>query len=501
MLESNLSEGISYRDASSMESDLWYNHVHKYVTLDECRPERVGSENETSACMFRVSTALLKECEDAYVPQIVSIGPYHYGKEELRGMLEIKWEAVSRIVVRILLRKGSYRTSNEEEKDRFKEEMVNLSKQMVAKFGEKADDIKQCYDIKQCCDRETNLTNDFLCSMMVPDACFILEFFRCLLNESVVDKENLERFFPKFGSKFNPVVRSEIMKDLIKLENQIPLFVLEEILAMEMGESLEIAQSELQILLKAVFHDIYYRPFDYVASGKSHRRNHILDIYYYCCLGDEVHQGERQKAQDHRIFLGNSMEDLKKQQSERHKVPSAVQLEKGGLKIRASGKIQDLRFEGRTLHIPPIQLESDSEIFIRNLMALEVCSPHSPLRRMTAFVQFMNELCQTEKGAAVMRENGVIVVSLGQDSEVARLFSSCKQSRLLPSCHPIQRTRRKLIKFYSRKSRIAAAEAWNEFQKIYFSKPWFLIGGIGATIILILTAVQVFCLFHSCGAR
>ncbi|GLJ28927.1 hypothetical protein SUGI_0570540 [Cryptomeria japonica] len=215
----------------------------------------------------------------------------------------------------------------------------------------------------------------------------------------------------------------------------------------------------------------------------------------------EEPQGEKQKAEEHWISLGNSKEDSRKHKSERKKVPSAFRLENGGVKIQASGEIvQDIRFVGKTLHIPPIQLDSDSEIFIRNLVALEVYAPYSPLKRMTAFVQFMNELCPTEKGAAVLREKGVIFGNLEKHSEVTRLFSLCKQSHSLSSCHPIQITRKKLIKYYSRKSRIAAAEAWNEFQKTYFSKPWLLIGGIGATIILILTAVQVFCLFHSCGA-
>ncbi|GLJ28919.1 hypothetical protein SUGI_0570350 [Cryptomeria japonica] len=108
---------------------------------------------------------------------------------------------------------------------------------------------------------------------------------------------------------------------------------------------------------------------------------------------------------------------------------------------------------------------------------------------MTTFAHFMNELCQTDNGAAVMRENGVIVGNLWKNSEVTRLFSSCTQSHSLPSCYPIEVTRQKLMKYYSRKSRIAAAEAWNGFRKTYFSKSWFLIGGIWATIILILAAV------------
>ncbi|GLJ14410.1 hypothetical protein SUGI_0232830 [Cryptomeria japonica] len=516
MSESDSLEDVYSTEGSDRERNEWCNDVHKYVTLEEIRPE----SNETSPCILRVSeieSSLLKECEDAYLPQIVSIGPYHARKEEPdEGDMEIeeywemdiKEEAVSRVVVRILLSKGRYSTSgfNEEGKQRFKEEMRNLSKQMVTKFTERADDIKRCYH------KATYYSNEYLGEMMVLDACFILEFFRCLFNESVGEIENLERFFPKFGSKFNPVERSKILKDLIKLENQIPLFVLEEVLSMEMRDSLEDAKSRLQVLLKAVFQKFYYRPFDYVASGESLRRNHILDVYYYYCLGDEgpqvenqsaeEAQEERQKAENLWIFLGSFTEDLKEHQFERLKVPSAVQLQNGGVKIQANGKrIQDIFFEGKTLNIPPIQLESDSEIFIRNLIALEMCSPYGSLKRMTAFAQFMNELCQTEKEASVMRENGVIVGNLWQHSEVTRLFSSCKQSHSLPTCYPIEVTREKLLKYYSRKSRIAVIEAWNEFRKTYFPKPWLVIGGIGATIILMLTAVQVFCLFYSCGAH
>ncbi|GLJ28914.1 hypothetical protein SUGI_0570290 [Cryptomeria japonica] len=69
-------------------------------------------------------------------------------------------------------------------------------------------------------------------------------------------------------------------------------------------------------------------------------------------------------------------------------------------------------YEGKTLTLVQLKLDVDSEVYIRNLIAVEICSPDYKHRRMTAYCQFMYELCQTEKGVDVMREKGVIIGNL-----------------------------------------------------------------------------------------
>ncbi|GLJ28918.1 hypothetical protein SUGI_0570340 [Cryptomeria japonica] len=183
----------------------WRYEAYCSIKLDS---NRLGPENETSPCIFSASTALLKECEDAYVPQILSVGPIHFGKENLIGMEILKTDVTHTELIRLVI-KAHFPASI---LDIGKGEMENMFYIMMRKFNYMEDEIRHLYD------KTINTDKGFLCWMMFQDACFTLEFFRCLFDGSVGDCKNLERFCHNFGSNFNPVVRSKIMKDLIKLE-------------------------------------------------------------------------------------------------------------------------------------------------------------------------------------------------------------------------------------------------------------------------------------------
>ncbi|GLJ28928.1 hypothetical protein SUGI_0570550 [Cryptomeria japonica] len=423
-----------------------------------------------------------------------------FGKVELGELERFKGEAARREVERIRSKTGNVDFSFE-----------NLLSKIDTMLGK----ICSCYDK----DMPYRLMEIFdyhlvLSWLIARDACFILEFFRCF-------QETSDPFLGLQSE--NPVVISEIMKDLIKLENQIPLFVLEEVLAMEQVDAHEevvameqvdapeavaapdevIAMEEssrhkkapksaLQELLKVVFRGEYYGPFDYFPDKESPWQNHLLDIYYYYCLGEGNEYGPLDRKESKEVA-----ESFKK-----CKFPSAVELMNGGVQIKAKGgKVQDVGFRCRTLFIPPIKFDVDSEILIRNLIALEVCSTYLVSKSLTEYVQLMDELCQTEKGVSLMREKRIIIGDLRNPSRVIQLLNFTSLAQFQPTCFSFLLTKAELIKYYRRKYRVSSAVVWNEFWDAYVSKPWLVIGGIGATILLLLTGVQVFCLFKNCGAR
>ncbi|GLJ28912.1 hypothetical protein SUGI_0570270 [Cryptomeria japonica] len=246
----------------------------------------------------------------------------------------------------------------------------------------------------------------------------------------------------------------------------------------------------------------------------------MLDIYHYFCLGVVASENDNEAKLN---VCCSSLTDLDGgqclsfgcplQHSEniqnpsrskewRQKVPSAVQLKNAGVVLKAdSKKVVDTRFEGKTLTLPSLKLDVDSEIYVGNLVALENSSPYYKSKSMTAYIKLMYELCKTEKRVDVMREEGVLVGNLWQHSDAVRVFSLCKQSHLSASQDLFEKTRRKLIKYCNRKFWTAAAILWNEFCNAYGSKPWLVVGGFGGTLVLCLTAIQVFCLFKHYGPR
>ncbi|GLJ28921.1 hypothetical protein SUGI_0570380 [Cryptomeria japonica] len=211
--------------------------------------------------------------------------------------------------------------------------------------------------------------------------------------------------------------------------------------------------------------------------------NHLLDIYYYNCLGEGNEYGPLDRKESKEVA-----ESFKK-----CKFPSAVELMNGGVKIKAKGEnVQDVVFRSRTLFIPPIKFDVDSEIHIRNLIDLEVCSTYLVSKSLTAYVHLMDELFQTEKGVSLMREKRIIIGDLRNPSRVIQQLNFTSLAPFQPTCFSFILTRAELT---------SSAAVWNEFWDAYVSKPWLVIGGIGATILLLLTGAQVFCLFKNCGAR
>ncbi|GLJ28913.1 hypothetical protein SUGI_0570280 [Cryptomeria japonica] len=378
----------------------WLEERKTYLTLD-------WKPYAKSPCIFSASPPLLKECEYAYVPRIVSIGPYHFGKKELREMETFKGDAARREVFRI--RKV---TNNSQ----FKFEHV------IDKIRSREEEIKRCYD------KGTPFNGEVLLWMVGGDACFILEFFRnhlCRLHDD--DGGDGESFQDDCGlaPKFHPIFGTET-------ENPgcSPLGC-----ALQQYENLPI---------------------------------HIgRERWEEWCL----------------------------------KIPSAVQLRNGGVKFQANGKtLDDIRYEGKTLTLVRLKLDVDLEVYIRNLIALEICSPDSEIKGMSAYCQFMYELCQTVKGVEVMRKKGVIIGNLWDSKRVSQLLSVSNLTISQPARKSIKETRAKLSSCYKTQRSILLTTLWNEFLKAYGSKPWMLVGGFGAFIVLFLTAIQGFCLFKDCEA-
>ncbi|GLJ28930.1 hypothetical protein SUGI_0570600 [Cryptomeria japonica] len=518
---------------SNFDEKQWLDDAKDYIR-HKIKPY------EAPPCIFSISKALLEECKDAYVPQIVSIGPCHFGKEHLTGMERFKSDAVRREVLRI-----QFATDNSD----FKFEQV------IERIKSRGEEIKRCYD------KGTQFNGEVLHWMVARDACFILEFFRNHLSGVQEDdydgddddmsfKNDFEfppKLHPIFGKKSeNPGVKSEIKKDLIKLDNQIPLFVLEDILAMEMSDSPDRANAKLDKLLRTMFDKIYHRPFEFCGKTKSERRNHILDIYHHSCLGavtaeNEEETGnelklnvccpcftgsngvqcscferplqqseklrkhiERKRSKPPSTAVGGSCENVKASKQRKEwwlKIPSAVELKNGGVKFLTNAReVTDIRYEGKTLTLVPLKLDVDSEVYIRNLIALEICSPDYKHKRMTAYCQFMYELCRTDKGVDVMRQKGVIIGNLWYSKRVTQLLSVSNLTISQPACKSIKETREKLSNCYKTRRSILLRSLWTEFWNAYGSKPWLVVGGFGATLVLCLTAIQVFCLFKHCGA-
>ncbi|XP_059669448.1 UPF0481 protein At3g47200-like [Cornus florida] len=130
------------------------NKITPHERWKKCIKATLGvlKHRPSSFAIYRVPTKLRKINEDAYSPRMVSIGPFHHGRNDLLKMEEHKWRYMLFLLAR---------TS-----DRVK---------AVDKCGEVIGSLQQ--RVPGCYAEDLNMTREELMEILLVDGCFILELF------------------------------------------------------------------------------------------------------------------------------------------------------------------------------------------------------------------------------------------------------------------------------------------------------------------------------------
>ncbi|PON70892.1 hypothetical protein TorRG33x02_255800 [Trema orientale] len=150
---------------------------------------------ESECFIHRIPRKLRKVNESAYTPQLVSIGPFHYGNDDLSEMESLKIKYYADFLKR---------------SEKIKE---NDLKRAINECSEK---LHNCYEgIFSKFENNPQVFDEII----LRDACFIIELF---LRNTEDEQEGGKR-----GCILRtPWLRKAIKLDLILLENQLPFFVL-----------------------------------------------------------------------------------------------------------------------------------------------------------------------------------------------------------------------------------------------------------------------------------
>ncbi|KAH7520232.1 putative UPF0481 protein At3g02645 [Ziziphus jujuba] len=139
-------ENFEEEQSKSPESD-WVISIKE--KLDQASQDD-AARSWAKLSIYRIPHYLREGDDKAYVPQIVSLGPYHHGKRRLRQMDRHKWRSLHRILKR---------TNTD----------IELYLESVKELEEKA---RACYE------GPIPLSSNEFVEMMVLDGCFVLELFR-----------------------------------------------------------------------------------------------------------------------------------------------------------------------------------------------------------------------------------------------------------------------------------------------------------------------------------
>lgn len=509
-------------------SDFVMQIVSKAKQAEEARDRK-------EACILTVPIAILGESSKFYHPTMVTIGPYHnhsppYQKPQ-EPLTEKEKERQMHLNAmesdKLLAAKRFWRLSDDQLHREKLQAMVGICerKKVIDKYDK---------DL-------THIQKEKFAQMCFVDVAFLLEFLNTFVmgfnrhEESNVGNQlaytgwddgsaQVSSSHPIFYERSNNPVLFAILMDVMKLENQLPLVVLEK--AMEhMGK---------RTLLEDLLRHLCYRispiksqsPWPCNSTLNLIGCKHLLDCLRLTLVSKHSWLSYKKILKMPSTISDSSDTDCdfrssvvkflyclfspcirkKKIQTEssdeRYLPYGAAKLKKAGVVFQAieHAGIHDISFDKQTgkLFLPQIDVGVWTEAIFRNVLAYEACyksgsseiletSTDEDQKLVTRFVLFMSQLAETEKDADVLREEKIIQNNLGDSKEVARMWNDMNSSRWIPKCNQFDDITRELNGHISQQWVVWFAEIWEQ----YFSKPWLVLAVIVAVIVFAQTVISL----------
>ncbi|GLJ23650.1 hypothetical protein SUGI_0447880 [Cryptomeria japonica] len=432
----------------------WLIHIKQGLQAQECiaRPSTV--------CIFNVPKILVDLKRDAYLPQVVSIGPCYQRTTDLHGMENHKLRAAQRMTRRLPGKTD-----------------INS---VVAEIEKMDGQIRDKYEKIIYCNSET------LAWMMLLDGSFLLELLRTLAGKDQTDSSDSMYFEPLFDKSRIKSVGFAVLGDIVKLENQIPLLVLDKILQLESGSQKESQAKLFDLLLNAASS---FFPFKYLQLSRFELdssfvgREHFLGFLHGVTLS---------------FFSGTESASAASSSSStvqrrfNYVLPSISRLCKAGICIRpytGDGGMA-LRFDKETsvLYLPVLMILETTETVLRNLMAMEAFLPLE-LQVVSCYVGLMKSLIFTEKDVTQLRMAGIFYIYVGNDAQVAQLWDSLCKGMAISSLQPLKALKTEITEGYRSKWRVRLMD----FFISRFTSHWrTTISVLAATLIFVFTLIQTF---------
>uniref|UniRef100_A0A0E0MG37 Uncharacterized protein n=1 Tax=Oryza punctata TaxID=4537 RepID=A0A0E0MG37_ORYPU len=375
---------------------------------------------------------------DAYRPQVVSLGPFHYGEPPLQPMEAHKHRAVAHMVSRSGKPRQEFTAAVEE-----------IAEQLRGAYEKLSDEWR----------------GERFVELMLTDGCFLLEMMMTpFLNDGEIEGYGSDDpVFSKHGLLY---LGNYIISDMLVIENQLPLLLLQKLMFVAYPDTFEDDGDEINRWVLSLLSDTTITP----TTPIDDLGLHPLDV-----LQKSV-RGTRRNCQ-RSIGEGDGH------------MPSATELREAGIRFKVStgsGFAGTVSFERGVLRVPKIHLYDSAERMFLNLMAFEQLHPGAG-NEVTAFVSFMDELINTAKDVRLLRAKGIIASGLGSDEAVANLINNTLTKGAVMDGDSSLNDVLVEVDAYCKKP-------WNSWRAnlihTYFSNPWVFISLLAATVLLIATVIQ-----------
>ncbi|KAI9380134.1 hypothetical protein POPTR_016G039866v4 [Populus trichocarpa] len=331
-----------------------------------------------------------KKC---YEPMVVSIGPYYHGKHD--GLKEMEKSKQSMV-------RGFVQQSGKHIEEVYKT-VVDV-----------AEEARRCY-VEDESFKLVGMTEFTM--MMFLDGCFVIQFMYCLL----CDHENL---------KMSSHVSAMVTRDMLLLENQLPFLVLRSLMKLRFEDeggmklikgfikhirAMPRQRDSCRKRISKFFRKIIMRGALNLTTPKGlameeyYVASHLLELFH-------MHFVDKDAPVD------SSKTTL-------YRYHPATELRRVGIHFNPSktSQLTDVQFKptwlaGR-LQIPPLTIDDSTKSILLNLVAYEACLGDNKKLWVTSYICFMDSLIDQPEDVRVLRSQGVLIVTLGSEEEVAKLFN------------------------------------------------------------------------------
>ncbi|KAK2982833.1 hypothetical protein RJ640_021323 [Escallonia rubra] len=267
-----MASNSSLNSSSSFDEHRWVIQIRR--TLDE---ELEEDHTEIPVSIFNVPKLLLASDPDSYVPQEVAIGPYHHWRPELYEMERYKLAAAKR-------------TQKQLQSVKFQHLVDQL--------------IKLESRIRACYHKYLDFNGETLAWMMAVDASFLLEFLQVYaVKEGKILTRVTSRMSHLVDVAGKKSIHHAILRDMVMLENQIPLFLLRKMLEFRLL-SIELADETLLSMLVGLCSEL--SPFKMIEDFNPPivqitDRAHLLEFLYHMIvpISQEISEIVEVEAEDH----------------------------------------------------------------------------------------------------------------------------------------------------------------------------------------------------------
>ncbi|KAI3872332.1 hypothetical protein MKX03_019599 [Papaver bracteatum] len=449
-------EADEHHHESSSRNSKWIIDVKE--NLDKMEEWR-KPDHWMKKCIYEIPACVKDLNKKAFKAQAVSFGPFHHGEDHLIPMEEHKHRALLQFVKR-----------SDKPIESYMDALHRVGKNLIDSYDWLDEATNNDYR-----DQHGNYTDKFL-ELMMLDGSFMLEILRTA-TRIIDDYASNDPIF-SYHCKLN--LMPYIRRDMLLLQNQLPMLVLDTLLDVETsgaGNNTNGDKPKDEEYLNSIIIRFFTpnRPTHIVGKCR-----HVLDVYRKNLL-QEPHNKPR-KPHGHGPHGKNGHSEYSFDI-----IRSARELYEAGidLKISKTLSLKDISFSGGVLRLPMIVVDDTTESTFLNLMAYERFHDGEG-NDVTACIFFIANIIDSAKDVTLLHSKGIVQNALGSDKAAAKLFDELSMYVAPDPDSRLGKLHQEVNDYCERRR-----NKWRaNLIQTYFRSPWTIISLVAAIILMALTFGQ-----------